>query len=632
MQLSYKPTLSAGTLTDAVRAKVFDAEFHEITGVRCESVTHATGAEPNRAELVAVLDSFRRTKDASGVTVSEFRMEDALDRESLSLGLDDEVIVGIPLSGRRVLVLFRGRISDVTANFDADDETVTLTALDPRRMLDASDVRGCVHADPSGAGTVVSDETVVFNRDGVGNLDEAKSYSDDADYPLFADAAAVADDDNPSWLGYWRLSDAWNYLLARYCPEGDARRPTGANAFPLPDEKNPVLPPTDVDGLPPSRAIDRLLSTYGLDWWVDPVVVVSLEDEPTLDALPVFRVLSPGDGPVKSLKLAAAGSTFDRSNTNVEAGSLSVSTRPTINRWIIEGDLAEHEAAFELTMLWTDAEEDEVAADPDIANRAHADYDPLFDHVYRQWGLNEDAHWSDRPAHDFDDLFGEGKWVRRRRLFLPPYTAPGDDARKIVVEVKTSELTSWHRVASGPVRLLVDRAGIYLDLADVDGSASRLRLEDAQSVALEEITDVRVTAIVQCDERVTHEAEKSETSGSTLTFTQTLRRSDFRKVVRDASSVFSPDGTGTIRDDAADDGPMEKAAKLLRTDREPQGLHVRCGIPWIDLTCRPGDRVERMAGRDVGMGAAAGEEQAFPAIVGVRFDFRSQGTVLTLRT
>ena len=208
MILSYKPAESQGeTSTLAVKAVVFDGEFHELADVVAERVVHSTGCEPSRAELRAVLDSSRRTRDENGVvTVSEFRLENAINPDELSLGLDDPVIIGVRLDDERVLVIFRGRVTHIGAALSESDESVTLTALDARRMFDTRELRGMTFASPAG-GTASTDCKLVFNPDGVGNLDAVNSFAGNTSAPLFGDPSAPASEKDESFAGYWRLVD-----------------------------------------------------------------------------------------------------------------------------------------------------------------------------------------------------------------------------------------------------------------------------------------------------------------------------------------------------------------------------------------------------------------------------------------
>jgi hypothetical protein len=47
----------------------------------------------------------------------------------------------------------------------------------------------------------------------------------------------------------------------------------------------------------------------------------------------------------------------------------------------------------------------------------------------------------------------------------------------------------------------------------VDGTNSRVRIEGGAAQALEDITDVRITAIVKSDMRVVYDAPREETTG-----------------------------------------------------------------------------------------------------------------------
>jgi len=54
---------------------------------------------------------------------------------------------------------------------------------------------------------------------------------------------------------------------------------------------------------------------------------------------------------------------------------------------------------------------------------------------------------------------------------------------------------------------------LYPDASDVDGLNARVLIEDGPPQALEDLTHVRITAIVKSDERVTYEAEKQDPTG-----------------------------------------------------------------------------------------------------------------------
>ena len=629
MLISYKRSTSSGNpLTEAFLPKVYDAGFHELSDIRVERVVHTLGGEPSRAEFTIVLDSYHRWKDGDGnVHDGVLSMEQAIPPGTLSVGLDDVVIVAIPLGGGRVLVIFRGRIATIDASFSEAGEGATVTALGPRQALDNTDLRGAAFANPSG-GILATDQPLLFNPDNLGNYDSAASAANGR--PLFGDPVEPGDGGD-AYAGHWHLGDFWRYVVGNFAPGGDSRLPSAAGVPELHDDDDAVLPPTDVDGMKPSQALDMVLGSYGLEWWADPFVIVnrwSVFGEPPL---PSFRIVSPDAAPLKSVRLQEPGDDFSRNASNVNAGSMSFSTRFSTNHWRIEGDFKEYEACFELVKLWTDQQEGTVSGDPDKGSRAHEDYEIDLDHVYRQWGLNEDGHWSGRDVFDFETFFGEGTWTRRRRRFHHPYAETDDEPRKCIVEVKNTDLDgNWHRVGSATIRLLNDRCGIYFDMTDVDGTNARVVIEDGPPQALKDLTHVRITAIVQSDDRVTYDAPKQDSAASSQTITRRAEDDTFRWIKRHESSAYGST-TELVRDDAAAGGPMEEAAGKLRKRSESQELGVGFSMPWLDFTCRVGDRVTGLRGRDIELPTKPGDEPYFPMISRVTYDFRAQRTDLDVR-
>jgi len=630
--ISYRPAASSTTnpLGQAFVPKVYDGEFREISDLRVERVIHALGAEPSRAEFSIILDSYHRWKDGAGNVYAGARgFEQAVPPGTLGVGMDDAVIVGIPLGGGRVLVIFRGRISDIDVSFSEGGESARLTALDPRRTLDNTDLRGARYAG-SGGGIAATDDRLVFNPENLGNYDAGGSEI--AGEPLFADPAEADEGKEDPYENYWRLGEFWRYIIGNYAPGEDSRLPSGNGVPELSDSEDAVLPPTDVDGWRPSAAVSRVLGGYGLDWWADPFVVTNRWSVWSPPALPVFRIVTPASAAVKSVRLQPRGEDFSIAGTNVDAGAMRFTTLGSVNHWRIEGDFKEYEACFEFVKLWTEDEETEIQGDPDKGNRAEEGYDVTLDHVRRQWGLNEDNRWPERGAFDFGTFLGEGTWTRKRRRLFAPYATTDDEPRKCIVEVKNTTLDeNWHRVGSATVRLLTDRAGIYFDLSDVDGTNSRVRIEGGPDQALEDITGVRITAIVKSDERVAYELSRDESAGSSLTISQTVRDREYRWVKRDTSSAYASEGTGVERNDACSGGPMAAEAEKYEADAKPVGTHFWVSLPWVDLTYRVGDRIGGLDGRGIDLPKQDGEDPISPVVEFATYDFSAQRTRLQLR-
>ena len=631
MLISYLPAAAGASeaIDAALCAKVYDGGFREIAEVRVERVVHALSGEPSRAEMAVALDGYRRWKDGLGnVREGVGGFEDAVPPGKCGLGLDDVVHVGLPLGGGRVLVIFRGRVTDVSVAASGSGESARIVALGPEHSLDASDLRGARYAS-DGTAAVDTDAPLEFNPDGLGNYDAGGSRR--AGQPLFGDPSEPAPGADP-WAGYWRLGAFWRYVVGNFCPADDARLASALDSPELSREDDAVLPPTRVDGMRPSAALRSVLGAYGLEWWADPFVVVNRWSAWGEPPKPCFRLVKARTSPVKSLRLQPRGEAFSKSGTNVDALAMTFTTRGSVNRWRVEGDFREYEAAFTLVPLWSSGDEIAVDGEPALGNRAHENYDIARDAVHRQWGLNEDGAWAGRTQFDFAAFLGEGVWTERRRRFFAPYSETDDDARKVVVQVESDELSEgWHLVASGCVRLLTDRCGIYFDMADVDGTESALLIDGGRRLALKDVTSVRVTAIVKSDARVACDAERTDSAGSTAEISRVRRDEAFRWVKRFASSAYASEGTGVVRDESGAWGPMAQLATSLRAERSALGMISSVTVPWVELSLRVGERIGGIDGVGLPMTTGAGDEQRSAIIRGITYDFKSQATRIDFR-
>jgi hypothetical protein len=168
-------------------------------------------------------------------------------------------------------------------------------------------------------------------------------------------------------------------------------------------------------------------------------------------------------------------------------------------------------------------------------------------------------------------------------------------------------------------------------MQDIDGTNSCLRVDDGRTVALKDLTDVRITAVVKSDERVVYDAPREETAGSSVTMTETVRDGEYRRVKRDSSSAYWGDGTGVIRNDATDDGPMKEAVARLREKTEARRDGLSVTVPWVDVSYRVGERVSDIEGRSMAFASKPGDDPSYPKIGRVAYDFSGQRTEIQLR-
>ena len=152
-------------------------------------------------------------------------------------------------------------------------------------------------------------------------------------------------------------------------------------------------------------------------------------------------------------------------------------------------------------------------------------------------------------------------------------------------------------------------------------------IEDGPSQALEDLTHIRITAIVKSDDRVSYDAPRQDSAASSQTITRKVEDETFRWIKRHESSVYAS-STELVRDDSAEGGAMEEVATQLRDRSESVGTGVSFAMPWLDFTCRVGDRVTGLRGRDIELPTKPGDEPSFPMISRVTYDFRAQRTDL----
>jgi len=607
--------------TDALSPAVYDEHFQRLSGVTVRSLRHALGKEPGEAVLELELESFRRETRNGTVTTRERRME-FLQAEDAPVHMDQMVWVGMPIDRRHVLILFCGRVTDCEAEFSGKTgrsmERVRVVARDARHDLAGRQVLGRYYHDAE-EGRLGVDLPAVMNPEGVGNRDSAHTWQEGGSTPLFSETG------NES--AAWRGSDALAYLVGHY---GEGLNLEVSEEGVQTETLRMELGELNLEGDSCAKAIWKVLRLAGLEGWVDPLVVSGMKMSDIGNLRAFLRLVNPSSAPVRDAKLASAGGPFTSATSEVNEGAMSWSARHIRNAWHVRGALKEYEARFELVKLWTDEEETTVEDNANKGRRGHAVYDATLDPVWRQWGLNEDGHWSERATYDFSGLFAGA--VARRRRFEPPFRSAGDEVRPMVVEVQSALLgAGWYRVGNAAVRVLSDRAGIYFDCEDVDGSRSGLLAGTSRTfVPLNEISGVRVTAVVESDERVAVSSDRTDASPTELVLEHTVTDESYHWTCRDSSSLYSADGTGVIEDDSGEDGPMVRRATALREQHQGAEVGSQLNIPWVDLSWRPGVRVSQLAGRNIALRASGGEHASYPLVAGVEWDFAEQRTTLTL--
>ena len=243
-------------------------------------------------------------------------------------------------------------------------------------------------------------------------------------------------------------------------------------------------------------------------------------------------------------------------------------------------------------------------------------------------------------------LGGDTDFIRRRRAFQKPYTADGEDHKRIIVSVKAPETSgAWTVVKQGSIRNLKDRAGIKFELNainadDVTSAVLHVGLGsvgDTVYIPLDTVSGVKVCAILHADQCAEGEAARADDAASRYTYERYIENPAYRRVYRHTTSEYytSAEGT-TLRDDEA---KADAAAEIQRNALQHLKLSSTFVLPWIDYSFTLGQHVRGIgepessdvAGRDMSFQVNRSQDAPiYPVIVGIRMDFEHQQTAIML--
>jgi len=215
----------------------------------------------------------------------------------------------------------------------------------------------------------------------------------------------------------WNLIEAVQYL----CGECNGAQPFIKN--PTVDQLRQVL---DSDrgilkghkiqlGLYLPDALESLLEPYGYSFYV----AYESTSRRTL------KIFEKGKGTERSLKLQAAGSQLDTTQTNLDQLDLQYDVSRAVNQVRVVGDFTQVEAAFDLWPAWNRTF-DNVELRYLISDLKYWTENPQYHRVWRDFVLNEAGDYQGRP-YDLTELF-QRVWgsngthppvVARRRSFHP---------------------------------------------------------------------------------------------------------------------------------------------------------------------------------------------------------------------
>ncbi len=396
-----------------------------------------------------------------------------------------------------------------------------------------------------------------------------------------------------------------------------------------------------------------------------------------------LRVWAAGDGVRKQLHLARGGVHADgvprydasglraadvlRAN-EVVAADIRWDYQRIVNAPIVIGGMKAYEMTVPLVPGWLPAEHlDNVALQDRTAAKELAltpeQVDKLGDlaeqsewfrryhrrgsefgrhrYVGRLWVLNEDGRFDgatynrNAPFDDYrpfefstvaePEIARLGSWSRRSRSLLGTVTRSESGGRYGVhVEVSFDGGVNWY-VPSGAITVLENPAGIVFEVTNptqitppgIDSVEQNLWF-----AIVDQTFRVRVTAVIESDERLVARPDVNDSSSPTLLTTSrvTARPSAYRFVSRTGTTNVLAGVNAEAGDIEVDDTEaIERFARALAERGQDRRVIASPVVPRLDTAFAIGDEIEKIRGRGVSFltredGAAVG-----PVVVGKRF-------------
>ncbi|MEE9293514.1 MAG: hypothetical protein V3W34_00915 [Phycisphaerae bacterium] len=398
-----------------------------------------------------------------------------------------------------------------------------------------------------------------------------------------------------------------------------------------------------------------------------------------------LRVWAPGDGTSRRLNLARGGRHGD-GTLRYDASALSASDvfranqiRSADLRWdyqrivnapIVVGDVKGHEMTVPLVPGWLPTLDLDNVNQPDrvlakeraltpdqVARLGDAvEQSAWFRHHHREgsefaqnryagrrWVLNEDgrfagatynrnAPFDDYQPFDFSTVTGSdttvrGAWSRRSRPLLPTITRDELGARfGVFVEVSFDGGANWYR-PKGPIAVLRNPTGCVFEVTnplEITPPGVDPLEQNMWYAVIDQMFRVRVTAVIEGDERLLARPAPSDSNSPTLqTTSQILYRPQVYKFVTrqgttNVLAAVNPGATDVDRDDSA---AIEQVARDLASRLQDRRVIASPAVPWLDTDFGIGDQITAIRGRGVSLVTRQDEASMGPSVVGKRYRF-----------
>lgn len=436
-----------------------------------------------------------------------------------------------------------------------------------------------------------------------------------------------------------------------------------------------------------AEALDLVLASAGLKLSVDEGLV----GDQNRSAL---RLWLTEDGPLRVLRLARGGQHPDgtpwydttmRSATqilqdnNTYRGQVTWDDRKRVTASVVIGDVKKYEMTVPLWPGWAprgglDSVATEDRADAKAAALLPEEIEALgdlalmndwfrFHHrqgdqfaagsdVARLWVLNEDGRFDGQLYNrhaPFDNyrpfdfaavaeasVLVPGAWMRRPRPLLPLISTSTDRRPLGVwVEISFDSGATWHQQAGG-VRVLNDRAGIYLDVENPTATTPSGIDPSEQNMwyaLIDQTFRVRVTASFESDDRIVARASSPSEPARLSTKGMVIRRPRALRFHSRQHTTHALRETTLGSEQEHDDTlAARQLAQRMADAGQPWEVRSVPALPWIETGYALGDRITEVRGQYLRLATSGRVDADYPAIVARRYVLRDgrYDTELTL--
>lgn len=519
-------------------------------------------------------------------------------------------------------------------SWSSGDESLVATLVGPEWDLRRHAIFGQRHQEAADADLTTPEYLAglkcVFNPDGKPNRLATKGGAS-ADQHLFHPDPTETGSNAPE---AWSAKDAVEYVLQSYlewCSDNTVNPVVASISSDITwpdsgDYEDEALYHVRVHGLTVDQALTEILSRQGMGWTL--VAQDSADEKHTLHVFVkgVESAAAAGDKltlylPLHDGALPGGGAYEDKA---VPAGHLILDYVPAVTKVLGYSGVKVYESTFELIAGWSEAAEiyakggagvtdleEQIAylkksMNPDTA----ADWDQT-QWVGRRWILNETGREVNRTGsetpHDFSSLFGDTKYAKRRRPFLPHRMTLDSKGRyKDVKVLVSSPIHVYLSDAEYEWELLSDVAGVLFTGPTPPVFPWRAFVTGTFASILPD--GVSAIAAVESDSCYLHEKEPASPALS-IPVDQVL----------DLEGKLAWDNINGAALQTDFDAYVDAHAEIWK-QRVDSG---QVTIEKIAMDYRPGQWITSLNGRAVTLHAQ---------IVGVRWDIERQQTHLALST